>query len=88
MIALMLNHFAIFTLCLVIDFIGECSRITLIHEVLTINCSTSLSIPTLGKSGIMWATTLKPASLDSWKDSHTARTVCPLEKVSKFGKYI
>ena len=44
------------------------------------NCSTSLSIPTLGRSGIMWATTLKPASFARWKDSHTARTVWPLQE--------
>lgn len=48
-------------------------------SVLTMNCSTSLSMPTLGRSGIMWATTLKPASFARWKDSHTARTVWPLE---------
>lgn len=47
--------------------------------MLTMNCSTSLSMPTLGRSGIMWATTLKPASFERWKDSHTARTVCPLK---------
>lgn len=46
--------------------------------MLTMNCSTSLSMPTFGRSGIMWATTLKPASFDRWKDSHTARTVWPL----------
>uniref|UniRef100_A0A0E9RXT9 Uncharacterized protein n=1 Tax=Anguilla anguilla TaxID=7936 RepID=A0A0E9RXT9_ANGAN len=28
----------------------------------------------------MWATTLKPASLARWKDSHTALTVWPLHK--------
>lgn len=37
-------------------------------------------MPILGRSGIMCATTLNPASFDSWKDSHTARTVWPLEK--------
>lgn len=47
-------------------------------SMLTMNCSTSLSMPTFGRSGIMWATTLKPASFDRWKDSHTARTVWPL----------
>lgn len=45
---------------------------------LTINCSTSLSRPMFGRSGIMCETTLNPASLAPWKDSHTARTVCPL----------
>jgi len=35
-------------------------------------------MPMLGKSGIMWATTLKPASLARWKDSETALTVWPL----------
>ena len=40
----------------------------------------SLSSPTFGRSGIMWATTLKPESLARWKDSHTAFTVCPLRK--------
>ena len=47
------------------------------------NCSTSLSMPTLGRSGIMCATTLKPASFDRWKDSHTARTVWPLEETHR-----
>lgn len=37
----------------------------------------SRSVPQLGRSGIMWATILYPASLDMWKDSLTARTVCP-----------
>ncbi len=34
-------------------------------------------MPTLGRSGIMWLTTLKPASLASLKVSATAATVCP-----------
>ena len=49
-------------------------------STLTVNCSMSLSSPTFGRSGIMWATTLKPESLARWKDSHTAFTVWPLRK--------
>ncbi len=41
--------------------------------------STSLSQPTLGRSGIMWQTTLKPASLARQKHSLTASTVWPLQ---------
>lgn len=59
----------------------------LIMSLLTMNCSTSLSMPTLGRSGIMWATTLKPASFARWKDSHTARTVWPLEETQVESKF-
>lgn len=45
----------------------------------TINWSMSLSKLTFGKSGIIWATTLNPASLAIWNDSVTALTVWPLE---------
>lgn len=38
----------------------------------------SLSRSTLGKSGIIWATTLNPASLAKLNVSQTALTVCPL----------
>lgn len=47
------------------------------------NCSMSRSRPTFGRSGIIWATTLKPASFASWNDSHTALTVWPLRKEEK-----
>lgn len=40
----------------------------------------SLSMPILGRSGIICATTLNPASLAKWNDSHTALTVWPLKK--------
>ena len=39
--------------------------------------SRSRSMPTLGRSGIMWTTTLNPASLASSKHFCTAATVCP-----------
>lgn len=45
--------------------------------MLTWNCQMSRSIPQLGRSGIMCATILYPASLARWKDSETARTVWP-----------
>lgn len=43
----------------------------------TWNCHISRSVPQLGRSGIMCATILYPASFDMWNDSDTARTVCP-----------
>ena len=43
----------------------------------TWNCQISRSVPQLGRSGIMCATILYPASFDMWNDSDTARTVCP-----------
>jgi hypothetical protein len=43
----------------------------------TWNCQISRSVPQLGRSGIMCATILYPASFDMWNDSETARTVCP-----------
>ena len=48
--------------------------------IITMNCSTSLSQPTFGRSGIICATTLYPASLAMVKDSVTARTVWPLQR--------
>ena len=44
----------------------------------SLKLSMSRSQPMLGRSGIMWAITLKPAFLARWKQSPTAATVCPL----------
>ena len=54
----------------------------------SINCSTSRSKSTFGKSGIIWETTLNPASLDIVKLSQTALTVCPLGELIKFSVFM
>lgn len=50
---------------------------SLLLIILTLNWTLSLSIPTFGRSGIICATILKPASLANLNVSHTALTVCP-----------